>query len=230
MSGPDSAPGGHRLKRTLPHVTRLAGIVLAGGRSSRMGEPKALLDWFGTPLLAHVCERLRPALDGPIVVVAATGQALPALPRDVEVVRDAREDRGPLEGIAAGLRALEARADAAYVSATDVPLLVPAVVELTRSALEDGMDAAVPRLGDRMYPLTAAYRLSVLPVVDRLLAEERLRALDLVEALAVHWLLEPELRAVDPELDSFRNVNTPADYRAALQLVEARVARGARTR
>jgi molybdopterin-guanine dinucleotide biosynthesis protein A len=203
-------------------VTRLAGIVLAGGRSTRMGEPKALLDWFGTPLLAHVCERLRPALDGPIVVAAASDQTLPALPRDVEVVRDERGDRGPLEGLAAALRTLAGRADAAYVSATDVPLLVPAVVELARSALDGGFDAAVPRLGERMYPLTAAYRLSVLPIAERLLAEERLRALDLVESIAVRWLSEQALRAVDPELDSFRNVNTPADYEDALALARAR--------
>lgn len=199
-----------------PAVTRFAGIVLAGGRSSRMGRPKALLDWYGTPLLTHICDVLRPELDGPIVVVGAVGQALPALPRGVETVEDQRQDRGPLEGIAAGLRAVGDRADAVYVSATDVPLLAPAVVRLARSALLDGVDAVVPRIGGRMYPLTAAYRTSLAPLVERLLAEQQLRALDLVEATAVRWLSEQELRAVDSELDSFRNVNTPADYRAAL--------------
>jgi molybdopterin-guanine dinucleotide biosynthesis protein A len=181
-----------------------------------MGEPKARLDWFGTPLVTHVCELLRPELDGPLVVVRAAGQELPALPGGVVVVEDERDDRGPLEGIAAGLRALDDGADAAYVSATDVPLLVPAIVRLARSGLQDGVEAVVPRIGDRMYPLTAAYRTSLLPLVERLLARDRLRALDLVEAISVRWLSEEELRAVDPELDSFRNVNTPEDYQAAL--------------
>lgn len=181
-----------------------------------MGQPKALLDWFGTPLVAHVCELLRAELDGPVVVVRAAGQELPALPGGVDVVEDRRQDRGPLEGIAAGVRAVGDRADAVYVSATDVPLLVPAVVRLASSALQDGVDAVVPQIGDRMYPLTAAYRTSLLPLVERLLAEERLRALDLVKSIAVRWLTEDELHAVDPELDSLRNVNTPADYEDAL--------------
>lgn len=181
-----------------------------------MGQPKALLDWFGTPLLAHVCELLRAELEGPLVAVRSARQPLPRLPDEIEVVEDRRPERGPLEGIAAGLRAVGDRADAVYVSATDVPLLVPAVVRLARSALRNGVDAVVPRIGDRMYPLTASYRTSLLPLVERLLAEERLRALDLVESTAVRWLTESELRAVDPELDSFRNVNTPADYQGAL--------------
>ncbi len=180
-----------------------------------MGRPKALLDWFGTPLVAHVCELLRAELDGPLVVVRAAGQELPRLPDGVEVVEDRRPRCGPLEGIAAGLRTVAGRAGAVYVSATDVPLLVPAVVRLVASALPDGADAVVPRVGGRMYPLTAAYRTSLLPLVERLLAEERLRALDLVESIAVRWLPEEELRAVDPELDSLRNVNTPADYEEA---------------
>lgn len=181
-----------------------------------MGQPKALLDWFGTPLLAHVCELLRAELEGPLVAVRSARQPLPRLPDEIEVVEDRRPERGPLEGIAAGLRVVGDRADAVYVSATDVPLLVPAVVRLARSALRNGVDAVVPRIGDRMYPLTASYRTSLVPLVERLLAEERLRALDLVESTAVRWLTESELRAVDPELDSFRNVNTPADYQGAL--------------
>jgi molybdopterin-guanine dinucleotide biosynthesis protein A len=180
-----------------------------------MGKPKALLDWFGAPLVVHVCELLRQEVDDGLVVVAAPGQQLPPLPDGVGVAEDARPDRGPLEGIAAGLRAVADGAEAVYVSATDVPLLVPGVVRLAASKLE-GADAAVPRVGDRMYPLTAAYRTSVLPLVERLLAEKRLRALDLVEAVSVRWLSEEELRAIDPELDSLRNVNTPEDYEAAL--------------
>jgi len=196
-----------------------------------MGQPKALLDWLGTPLLAHVCELLRAELDGPLVVVAAAGQELPPLHEGVGVVEDARPGRGPLEGLAAGLRAIGDRAEAVYVSATDVPLLVPAGVRLMRSLLE-GVDAVVPRVGGRMYPLTAVYRTSLLPLVERLLADERLRALDLFESTAVRWLSEEELRAVDPELDSLRNVNTPADYEAALIRARARArsARDARRR
>src|SRR5262245_66621206 len=101
-----------------------AGIVLAGGRSSRMGTPKAALEWHGSTLLRRVTGIVARGVDGPVVVVRAPGQELPPLPERVTVVEDAREGRGPLMGIAAGLAALEA--DAAFVSSTDVPLLHPA--------------------------------------------------------------------------------------------------------
>jgi hypothetical protein len=77
-----------------------AGIVLAGGRSSRMGAPKAGLDWHGSTLLGHVVGVVGRGA-GPVVVVRAPGQALPALPAGVRVVEDAREGRGPLEGLRA---------------------------------------------------------------------------------------------------------------------------------
>src|SRR4051795_2243728 len=93
-----------------------AGIVLAGGRSSRMGSPKAALEWHGSTLLRRVCGIVGRAVDGPVVVVRAPEQELPALPDSIEVVEDAREGRGPLQGLAAGLAALRDEAPVAYVS------------------------------------------------------------------------------------------------------------------
>ncbi len=74
-----------------------AAIVLAGGRSSRMGSPKAGLDWHGSTLLRRVTGIVARAVDGPVIVVGAAGQALPALPPSAEVVEDARAGRGPLQ-------------------------------------------------------------------------------------------------------------------------------------
>ena len=115
-------------------MARAAGIVLAGGRSSRMGTPKAALEWHGSTLLRRVVGVERRSLDGPVVVVRAPGQALPELPDGVEVVEDAREGRGPLQGLAAGLAAVRERAHAAYASATDVPLLHPRFIHRVLSA------------------------------------------------------------------------------------------------
>src|SRR4051812_34909297 len=103
-----------------------AGVVLEGGRSRRMGRPKATLEWHGSTLVRRVGGLLARAVDGPVIVVTAPGQALPALP--FEVVEDAREGQGPLQGIAAGLGALRGRAALAFVSAVDVPLLDPSFV------------------------------------------------------------------------------------------------------
>src|SRR5918992_751422 len=97
-------------------MTTTAGIVLAGGRSTRMGTSKAALEWHGSTLLRRVTGIVARAVEGPVVVVRAPGQELPLLPDAVELAEDEREGRGPLQGLAAGLAAVAERAEAAYVS------------------------------------------------------------------------------------------------------------------
>src|SRR5687768_14902369 len=77
---------------------RTGGIVLAGGRSTRMGRPKAALEWHGSTLLHRVAGIVGRVVDGPVVVVRAAGQELPGLPPGARTVEDAREGRGPLQG------------------------------------------------------------------------------------------------------------------------------------
>src|SRR5262245_54832974 len=103
----------------------LGGVVLCGGQSQRMGRPKAWLPFGDETLLARVVRRVR-EVASPVVVVAAPDQDVPALARDVAIVRDPIAGLGPLQGIAAGLDALGDRVRAAFVSSTDVPFLEPA--------------------------------------------------------------------------------------------------------
>src|SRR2546423_5298546 len=103
---------------------RAGGIVLCGGQSSRMGRPKAWLPMAGELMLPRVVRLLGEAVS-PIVVVAAPEQDLPPLPAEVKVVRDEEKGRGPLQGLAAGLTALQGEVDAAYASSCDVPFLRP---------------------------------------------------------------------------------------------------------
>ena len=135
-----------------------AGIVLAGGRSSRMGSPKAALDWHGSTLLRRVTGIVARSVTGPVIVVSARGQSLPSLAGGVEIVTDEREGRGPLQGLAAGLAAIADRAPVAYVSSTDVPLLHPAFIQRVLSALDDDIDVVLPEVGGYRQPLSAAYR------------------------------------------------------------------------
>jgi molybdopterin-guanine dinucleotide biosynthesis protein A len=209
-------------------VSRCAGIVLAGGRSRRMGRPKASLEWEGSTLAARVAGVLHAALDGPIVVVGAPGQALPPLPPRTEIARDAREGRGPLEGLAAGLRTVGDRASSAFVAAVDLPFLSPDAVHLIVSALEAGAEAAVPFAQGRPHPLAAAYCTSVVDPVEQLLGQDRLQMLDLLGRLRVRWVEEAELRRVDPRLASLSNLNTAEEYAAATR--GARCAPDASTR
>jgi len=198
-----------------------AGVVLAGGRSSRMGTPKAALEWHGSTLLRRTVGIISRVTGGPVVVVRAPGQALPALPPHTEVVDDSREGLGPVQGLAAGLAAIAGRADVAFVSSTDLPFLHPAFVRRVLRAAEEGADVGLPVARGYPQPLAASYRATLAPVAERLVAEQRLRPAFLFEECVVCRLDEaalrsdPVLAALDPDLDSVININEPADYQEA---------------
>ncbi len=146
-----------------------------------MGSPKAALDWHGSTLLRRVTGIVARAVDGPVVVVRAPGQELPALDPAVEVVNDAREGRGPMQGLAAGLAAVGGRAAVAYVSSTDVPLLHPAFVRRVIRAFGEDVDVVLPEIGGYRQPMAAAYRVGLLGTVEELIAADRLRPAFLFE-------------------------------------------------
>jgi molybdopterin-guanine dinucleotide biosynthesis protein A len=216
-------------------MSATAAVVLAGGRSTRMGTPKAALDWHGSTLVRRAAAIVARAVDGPVVVVRAPGQELPALPAWVEVADDARDGRGPLEGIAAGLAAIGGRAQVAYVSGVDAPLLHPAFVRRVLALLGPDADVALPRAHGFAQPLAAAYRTTVATPLRALLREDgklgtgallrRCRVTELDEAVL---LADPDVAAFDPALDSLLNLNDPGEYEAACRRPPpaVRVARG----
>jgi molybdopterin-guanine dinucleotide biosynthesis protein A len=189
------------------------GIVLCGGKSTRMGSSKALLPFGSETMLQRVVRLLREVV-APIVVVAAADQELPDLPRGVIITRDEREARGPLEGLRAGLKALPPDVEAAYVTSCDVPLLVP---DFARQMLDlaRGYDVAVIEIDGFAHPLSAVYRRSTLPVVEELLAKDRLRPAFLFEAVRTRRVRPDEITS-DPDLRTLRNLNTRDDYERAL--------------
>jgi|SRR6516225_3136263 molybdopterin-guanine dinucleotide biosynthesis protein A len=192
---------------------RVGGVILCGGESKRMGRPKAWLPFGAELMLPHVVRLLGEAA-APLVVVAAPGQDVPPLPPDVTVVRDDEKGRGPLQGLAAGLRALRGRADAAYASSCDVPFLRPAFVRRLIDLLGDH-HICVPRVGDYYHPLAAVYRVGVVEAVERLLSENRLRPVFLFDAVPTRVVEAAELADVDPSFQTLRNLNTPEEYDAA---------------
>jgi molybdopterin-guanine dinucleotide biosynthesis protein A len=190
------------------------GIILCGGRSSRMGLPKWSLP-FGPETMLQRIVRLLGEVCPTLVVVAAPDQELPNLAGGVIVARDRREDRGPLEALSAGLSALPENVEAAYVTSCDVPLLAPAFVRRMFDLLEDHA-AAVPVSDGYLHPLSAVYRPSLLSVIDELLASDRLRPSILFDLVSTRRVAPRELIDVDPELGTLKNLNHPADYLAAL--------------
>ena len=186
-----------------------------------MGTPKAALEWHGSTLLRRTAGIVYRVTNGPVVVVRAEGQALPALPAHVEVVDDPREGMGPVQGLAAGLAATAGRAEIAFVCSTDMPFLHPAFVRRVLRAADEGADVGLPIARGYPQPLAAAYRTTLAPVAERLVKEGRLRPAFLFDECMVTRLDEaalrgdPVLAAFDPDLDSVININEPADYEAA---------------
>lgn len=194
---------------------RIGGVVLCGGRSSRMGQPKALLPFGAETLLQRVVRILSEIVD-PIVVVAAADQQLPTLPAAVRVLSDEQEYAGPLAGMGQGLSGIAADADGAYVSACDVPLLRGEFVRAMIAALGD-YDAAVPRDGKFYHPLAGVYRSSLAGRIASLLDAGTRRPLHLIESVNTLAVRVDDLRAIDPALDSLRNLNTMQEYQSALR-------------
>lgn len=194
----------------------IGAVVLCGGRSRRMGRPKERLTLGGETLLERVV-RLVAERASPVVVSVAVGQELPPLPHPVEIVRDPEPDGGPLVGLRAGLDALVGRAEWAFATATDAPFLEPRWIDRLRDHAE-GVELVLPDIDGRDHPLAALYRVRPASIAaDRLLGEGRRRLVDLAGELRTRRLSADVLRAVDPGLETLRNVNRPEEYDAAVR-------------
>jgi molybdopterin-guanine dinucleotide biosynthesis protein A len=188
-----------------------------------MGTPKAALEWHGSTLLYRTVAMVARATGGPVVVVRASGQELPELPKGTRVIDDPRQGKGPVQGIAAGLAALAGQAESACISSTDMPFLHPAFIRRVLRAVEQdaGTDVALPVARGYPQPLAAAYRVSLAATAERLVAGDRLRPAFLFSECATVRLDDAALKAdpligtLDPDLDSVININTPQDYQEA---------------
>ena len=200
---------------------RYGGVVLVGGRSTRMGRAKAWLPVAQRTMAAAVVEAVRQGLrfaggasagQPPVVVVAAAGQDVPPL-QDVLITHDTVPGEGPLRGMEAGFTALAPSVDVAFVASCDTPLLKPELVTHLLGLLGDA-DIAVPVVDGRHHPLAAVYRVNLLPRVQALLAAQRRRPFFLFEEVSTREVTVAELASADPTLVSLRNINTPAEYDA----------------
>ena len=199
----------------LPETPRVTAIVLAGGRSRRMGVAKASLMLDGRTLLQRTVDAVAAVADE-IVVARAPGQRLPPLQsaRPLRTVEDAVAGEGPLVGIAAGLRS--ALAPVALLVAGDMPFLRPQLLRLLVERAEAGSRFVIPVREERPQPLCSALRRETLPVVQaRLDAGER-AVMALADALEAELLAPEAWATADPDGRSFDNVNTPEQLAAAV--------------
>lgn len=194
----------------------VSGVVLAGGRSRRLGRDKAVELLGGQPMIRRVLERVAALTSENIVVVAeqSRGDALPLLD-NTRVVLDVYPGTGSLGGIFSGLSA--AKNEWAMVTACDMPFLNADLLGYL-SSLRDGSDVVAPVVEGRPEPTHALYSRECLPFIEERLRAEDLKITGFYGGVKVRYVEEREIRQFDPELLSFFNVNSPQDLERALAL------------
>jgi molybdopterin-guanine dinucleotide biosynthesis protein A len=201
---------------------RSSAVVLAGGRSRRMGRPKAALPFGNTTILTHLISELEVAFDDIVVVGTPRGHQpydLEALLRPystrVRLVRDSTLFAGPAPALISGLRA--ARYPVAFACSCDLALLRSSVARAMTGML-DGFDAVIPVINGLEQPLCAVYRRACADTLETFLNDGEHRLTTVVQQLRTRRLAESELRQFDPQLHSFLNVNTPEEYALAVKI------------
>jgi molybdopterin-guanine dinucleotide biosynthesis protein A len=185
---------------------KTTGIILAGGKSSRMGRDKSLLDYNNEPLIKQVVKELQQVTDELIIV--SNQNAKYDFPGTREI-SDIYPGMGPLGGIHSGLTF--SAFDYAFVTACDLPFFDG---RLARFLLErrEGFDVVVPQIGSYLQPLFAVYSKRCLPHAEFCLKQNIRKVVAIYPMVKVNYVGENLIRSIiDPE-KVFFNVNTPKDY------------------
>ncbi|HYS17830.1 MAG TPA: molybdenum cofactor guanylyltransferase [Candidatus Binatia bacterium] len=193
---------------------RITGVIQAGGRSTRMGgQPKALIELGGRPIIERVLEALAPAVDD-VLIVTNTPELYAFL--GLPMVGDVYPEHGSLGGIYTGLKA--AAGQVAFTVACDMPFLHPEVVRLVVARAGEG-DVVIPRVGSQLETMHAAYAKACLPRIEERLIAGQLRIVGFFERVRVVEITEADIaRFRDPRV-AFMNVNTPDELARARGLV-----------
>jgi molybdopterin-guanine dinucleotide biosynthesis protein A len=191
-------------------------IVLVGGRSSRMGQPKAALDFGGMPLLTRIVIELKWWFDEIVIVAAPQSEGQPRIDvAGLKIVHDETAFAGPLDALRRGLNALDH--SIAFACSCDLPMLNSDVAADLVAMLDD-FDAVMPEVGGKLQPLHAVYRKECANSIAALEESGEKRLTANAHAINARKVGEEELRTSDPQLSSFFNVNTPEDYQLALKM------------
>ena len=191
----------------------MSGVVLAGGRSRRMGgTPKALLPFGGRPLIQHIVETLGSVLSD-CLVVTNTPELYAFL--GCPLVGDVFPDGGSLGGIYSGLAAVPG--DAALCVACDMPFLSPGLLAYLVGR-SDEADVVIPDAGGELQPLHAVYGKACLPAMERRLRAGRLKVTGFFEDVRVLTVPAEVIAAYADPARAFMNLNTPEDLARAQAL------------
>jgi len=186
------------------------GIILAGGENRRMGADKAFLNIDGRPMIEHILALFAGLFNKTIVVTNAPERYRKY---GVEVTSDAFDIRGPLTGIYSGL--LRSTDEYNFIAACDMPFLNPRLI-LYMQTIVVGQDAVVPTFNGLLEPLHAIYRRGLLPIMEAQIRRQDRRIRGLFDHIQVRYVTEEEIIRFDPQKRSFRNLNTPEEYKEAV--------------
>jgi len=189
----------------------VTGILLAGGKSRRMGEDKRHLVVGEQTLLERGLRVLQSIFCEVLVVIA---QDSPPLSIDARVVRDLVPDCGSLGGLYTGLT--QATTPYIFVVACDMPFLNQTVIAQFTNRRATA-DIVIAKLDDRLHPMHALYSKRCLPALEQMIRARQLKIQEIVSqsSLRVRYITEADLLTIDPSGHSFYNVNTMADLEAA---------------
>lgn len=200
------------MRRPGSRIRNVSAAILAGGRSRRMGKEKALLLFRGRPLIAQVFETVESLFDEVFVV---TNDAGPFDFLPCPKIPDRFPGKGPMAGIDAALS--YSRNPFVLAVGCDAPFLSPRLLELLARNAE-GWDLVIPHGPNGPEPLCAIYGKKCLPLIEESLRADDLRLANLRKRLQAREIRVDEVAAVDPEFRSFRNINTPREYRTLTKI------------
>ena len=194
---------------------KLTGVVQAGGKSTRMGgAPKALMELGGRRIVERVVAAITPVVDN-VLVVTNTPELYQFL--GLPMVGDVFPDHGSLGGIYSGLSAADG--DVAFTVACDMPFLSAEVARLVIGRAGEA-DVVIPRVGDQLETLHAAYGKACLPAMERRLRAGRFKIVGFFDEVRVLEIEEAAVRRLADPAIVFMNVNTPEELARARELAE----------
>jgi molybdopterin-guanine dinucleotide biosynthesis protein A len=195
----------------LPYTDKVTGVILSGGKNTRMGgRNKAFLEFEGERLIDRTV-RIFKALFSEVILV--TNSPLDYLDQDVMMVTDIYKDKGALGGIHAGLS--HTTCEKAFFAACDMPFLNQAFIA-SLIDLADQYEIVVPHPPDGLQPLHAVYSRKCLPVIEKLFSQDKLKIIGFYPGYTIHKIPPEVLVQFDPDGKMFSNVNSLEELRKVI--------------
>jgi molybdenum cofactor guanylyltransferase len=189
----------------LEPISNLSGIILSGGKSSRMGKNKAFIEVDGITIIQRIYNLFK-TLFSEILIVANETELFRNF--EAKIYRDLIPDRGALGGLYTGI--FSSSFPHAFCVGCDMPFLKAPLIRYLTNKIED-YDVVVPRTKDGFQPLHAIYSKNCLNPIRKIMEQKQFKIIDFYPMVKVNVVEEDEFRSLDPVKESFLNVNTPEE-------------------